>query len=117
MSNYRKYSFKDEAQYKETLEAIKIAPIEEVEQPQIDFIAIPRVCIKTPAIMVDGKITQDAVIDPNYSIDILWNEDEPKEFVPFQVWPKGVGQYIIGGWESAYEADRLAKFPIKEVVK
>lgn len=111
---YRKYSFATEADYNKAVEALKVEPIEGVEQPQIEFTAIPITCIKVPAVMKDGKVVTEAVIDPNYNIDILWNEDEPKEFVPFQAWPKGVGQHIIGGWESAYEADRLAKFPIEE---
>ena len=111
---YRKYSFKDEAQYKETLEAIKITPIEEVEQPQIGFDAIPITCIQTPATFdKEGKVLTEAVIDPSYNVDIIWYEEEPKKFEQYQVWPNGIGQHIIGGWESAYEADRLAKFPIE----
>jgi len=106
---YRKYSFKDGAQYKETLEAIKISPIEDIEQPQIAFDAVPVTCILTPAIVEDGKVVQDAVLDPKYNVDILWHVEEPKVFEQYQVWPSGIGQHIIGGWESAYEADRLAR--------
>lgn len=42
----------------------------------------------------------------NYNVDIIWHTEEPKEFVEFQVWPSEIGQHIIGGWESAYEAAR-----------
>lgn len=114
MSNYRKYSFQDEAQYKELIEAIQVAPIDEVEQPQVQYDAVPVTCIKTPAVIVDGKVVTEAVIDPNYNVDIIWYEEEPKKFEQYQVWPNGIGQHIIGGWESAYSADRLAKFPIEE---
>jgi len=108
--NYRKYSFQDEAEYQKTLEAIKIAPIEEEEQPQIGFDAVPITCVQTPATFdEEGNILTQAVLDPNYNVDILWHVEEPKVFEQYQVWPSGIGQHIIGGWESAYEADRLAR--------
>jgi hypothetical protein len=114
MSTYRKYSFTTEAEYNKAIKALVIKPIDGVEQPQIEFTAIPRTCLITPAVIEDGKVVTDAVIDPNYNVDILWNEEEPKKFVKYQVWPKGVGQYIIGGWEGAYEADRKKALGIVE---
>jgi len=111
---YRKYSFATEADYNKAVEALKVEPIEGVEQPQIEFTAMPITCIKVPAVMKDGKVVTEAVIDTNYNVDILWVGEEPKLFVEYQVWPNGIGQHIVAGWESIYEADRKVALNIVE---
>jgi hypothetical protein len=112
---YRKYSFATEADYNKAVEALKIEPIEGVEQPQIKFTFIPITCIQTPAVIDSkGKVKKEAVIDPNYNVDVIWEGEEPAEFIPFQVWPSNVGQHIVMGWESAYEADRKKALGIVE---
>lgn len=111
---YRKYSFSTEAAYKALLEEIIVPPIEGIEQPQIGFDTVPITCIQTPATFdEEGNILTEAVLDPNYNVDIIWHEEEPEAFEQYQVWPNGIGQHIISGWESTYSADRLAKFPIE----
>lgn len=111
---YRKYSFPTEAAYKALLEEIIVLPIEDIEQPQIEFDAVPVICILTPATLdEEGNVVEDAVLDPKHNVDIIWHVQEPKVFEQYQVWPNGIGQHIISGWESTYSADRLAKFPIE----
>jgi len=114
MSTYRKYSFPNEDAYKALLEEIIVPPIEGIEQQQIGFDAVPITCIKVPAVMKDGKVVTEAVIDTNYNVDILWVGEEPKLFVEYQVWPNGIGQHIVAGWESIYEADRKVALNIVE---
>jgi len=104
---YRKYSFPTEAAYKALLEEIIVQPIEGIEQAQIGFDAAYVICEQMKATYDEqGNQLTEAVLDPNYNVDIIWHTEEPKEFVEFQVWPSGIGQHIIGGWESAYEAAR-----------
>jgi hypothetical protein len=104
---YRKYSFETEAAFNKAIEALKIEPIEGVEQPQIKFTFIPITCIQTPAVLDSkGKVKKEAVIDPNYNVDVIWEGEEPTEFIPFQVWPHNIGQHIVGGWEEQYAIDR-----------
>lgn len=114
MSTYRKYSFPNEDAYKALLEEIIVPPMEGIEQQQIGYDAAPITCVLIPAIMEDGKIVEDAVLDPNYNVDIIWHVEEPKEFEQYQVWPNEIGQHIFAGWECTYEADRLAKYPIEQ---
>jgi hypothetical protein len=112
---YRKYSFATEAAFNEVKAAIIVQPIDEVEQPQIKYNAIPVTCILESAVIEDGVLVKDAVIDPNYNVDIVWEGEEPTEFIPFQVWPSNVGQHIVMGWESAYiQQDRKKALNIVE---
>jgi len=95
---YRKYSFATEAEYNK---AIEVLPKE------TKFTFIPITCIQTPAVLDSkGKVKKEAVIDPNYNCDIIWEGEEPTEFIPFQVWPHNIGQHIVGGWEEQYAIDR-----------
>jgi hypothetical protein len=94
--NYIKYNFATEADYKKLIEAVKGS-----------YTAIPILCYKTRPVYKDGEIETEGVIDTNYNVDILWEKEEPESFVPYQIWPSGAGQHIIGNWEKQYEKDRL----------
>jgi len=112
---YRKYSFATEADYNKAVEALKVEPIEGVEQPQIEFTAMPIICKDKEAVYnEEGIIIEEAVYNPNYNVDIIWEGEEPKLFVDYQVWPNGIGQHIVAGWESIYEADRKVALNIVE---
>jgi hypothetical protein len=97
MSTYRKYSFTTEASFNEAIEALEEA---------IKFTAIPITCIEKQAVIENGEVKKPAVIDPNYNVDVIWEGEEPTEFIPFQVWPHNIGQHIVGGWEEQYAIDR-----------
>jgi hypothetical protein len=104
---YRKYSFAKKEDYEKAIEALKIEPIDGVKQPQVRYTAIPVLCYKTRPTYKDGEIETEGVIDTNHNVDILWAKEEPESFVPYQIWPSGVGQHIVAGWEEQYEKDRL----------
>ena len=91
---YRKYSFTKELDYDKKIKGLK------------NFTAIPVTCVKTPAVIKEGKVITEAVIDPNYNVDVIWEQEEPPEFIPVQVWPHNIGQHIVGGWEEQYAIDR-----------
>jgi len=91
---YKKYTFAKESDFD-----IKIKDLK-------NFTAIPVTCVKTPAVIVVGKVITEAVIDTNYNVDILWENEEPSEFIPYQIYPKGIGQHIIAGWEDYYIEDK-----------
>jgi hypothetical protein len=91
---YKKYTFKKESDFDKKIKGIE------------NYTAIPVTCVKTPAVIKEGKVITEAVIDSNYNVDILWENDEPKSFVPFQVYPKGIGQHIVAGWEDFYISNK-----------
>ena len=91
---YKKYTFTKESDYDNKIKDLK------------NYIAIPVTCVKTPAVIKDGNVITEAVIDTNYNVDILWENDEPSSFIPYQIYPKGIGQHIIAGWEDYYIADK-----------
>lgn len=42
---------------------------------------------------------------PNYSVDIIWAQDQPNDFAPFIVWPEPCGIHIFAGWEQTYATE------------
>jgi len=54
--------------------------------------------------VVEGVIIMDAenVLNTSYSVDIIFDDNEPLGLKSFEVYPSGIGQHIIAGKESMY---------------
>jgi hypothetical protein len=44
-------------------------------------------------------------IEKGVGVDILFNEDCPKHFEPYLVWPTPCGVHSFSGWEEQYAED------------
>ena len=40
--------------------------------------------------------------NPNYAVDILWQDEPIADYAAFIVWPAPCGVHVFAGWESNY---------------
>jgi hypothetical protein len=49
--------------------------------------------------------------NPNYAVDILWQNEPLAAYVESVVWPAPCGIHIFAGWEEVYAAEYCAANP------
>jgi hypothetical protein len=49
--------------------------------------------------------------NPNYAVDILWQNEQLAEYAPSIVWPAPCGIHIFAGWEEVYAQEYCAANP------
>jgi len=59
--------------------------------------------IDTPAtVSSEGEVIEPATYTDNIRVDILWHGTSMSEFIPYEVWPSGVGVHVFAGLENEY---------------
>jgi hypothetical protein len=50
-------------------------------------------------------------VNPNYAVDILWQNEPLEEYAASIVWPAPCGVHVFAGWEDAYSQEYCAANP------
>ena len=66
-------------------------------------VEIGNICLATNE---QGECTN---LDPNYAVDILWNDEALDEFSSFEVFPNPIGVHTFSGCENLYK-ERFCEF-------
>lgn len=61
--------------------------------------------IKTNVSSFDGNFVELGYLrEDKYSVDVLWNQSSPEEFIPYEIWNiEGNGSHTFLGWEFGQE--------------
>ncbi len=61
--------------------------------------------IQTNVSSFDGTFVELGNLRENkYSVDVLWNQSYPEEFIPYEIWDiEGNGSHTFLGWEFGQE--------------
>lgn len=61
--------------------------------------------IQTNVTPYDGTFVELGYLkEGKYSVDVLWNQSSPEEFIPYEIWDiEGNGSHTFLGWEFGQE--------------
>lgn len=61
--------------------------------------------LQTNITSYDGTFSELGILrNDKYSVDILWNQQSPEDFIPYEIWDvQGNGSHTFLGWEFGQE--------------